>query len=301
VSFHRRPDLSNRAIPVELPVIDVNKRMSERELWTQFKSAAPGILGAILDLVSGALRHVDEIRAMEGRWPRMADFASFVQAAETYRPWSNVPFLEAFTRVQTAMAQRAVEDDPVSAGLLELTKARRWWRGTATDLLESLAALGLGGSLPGSASALANRLTVLKPALRELGFEIRHQKVGRNRDRLIEITYDPARDGRADDAPIPPSAASSVTEARRDGPETVSGRCGRCAPLLIQRGKRKTKTGRPLRQHLPQSGGWKHRPSRPSYPSGCLTSKKKSRPADTPLAPLARGGANRPPEGFKSG
>src|SRR5262249_18831070 len=51
-----RPDLLDRAIVLNLPRITTDQRRTEQEFWGLFAAAAPKILGALLDAVSGGLK-----------------------------------------------------------------------------------------------------------------------------------------------------------------------------------------------------------------------------------------------------
>ncbi|MDP9475949.1 MAG: bifunctional DNA primase/polymerase, partial [Actinomycetota bacterium] len=51
-----RPDLADRSLIVELPVIEEKDRKLEAELWAAFEAEHPRILGALLDAVSTAIR-----------------------------------------------------------------------------------------------------------------------------------------------------------------------------------------------------------------------------------------------------
>ncbi len=60
-----------------------------------FESARPRILGALLDAVVLALKRENHVHAAS--WPRMADFARWVVAAEPRLPWPAGSFLDDVT------------------------------------------------------------------------------------------------------------------------------------------------------------------------------------------------------------
>jgi hypothetical protein len=78
-SVATRPDLLDRSLVVELPVIPEERRRTEREVRTEFAAEHPQILGALLDAASGALRELPGVRLE--RLPRMAEFAEWATAA----------------------------------------------------------------------------------------------------------------------------------------------------------------------------------------------------------------------------
>ena len=51
-----RPDLADRAIFLTLPYVHDTRRRPEREIWQEFESARPLILGALLEAASHGLR-----------------------------------------------------------------------------------------------------------------------------------------------------------------------------------------------------------------------------------------------------
>ena len=76
-----RPDLGDRAIFLTLaPIPEVNRR-PEAELWQEFESARPSILGALLNAMVHGLRKMEDVQL--GATPRMADFALWAAACET--------------------------------------------------------------------------------------------------------------------------------------------------------------------------------------------------------------------------
>jgi hypothetical protein len=76
-----RPDLADRAIFVTLPHVQEERRRAEKEIWCDFESAQPHILGALLDAASHGLRALPKVRLEQ--LPRMADFALWATACES--------------------------------------------------------------------------------------------------------------------------------------------------------------------------------------------------------------------------
>jgi len=68
-----RGDLLDRSLLVYLPDVPEAKRRPEAEFWPAFEEVRPGILGALLDAVSAALRQLATVQVSP--LPRMADFA----------------------------------------------------------------------------------------------------------------------------------------------------------------------------------------------------------------------------------
>jgi antitoxin (DNA-binding transcriptional repressor) of toxin-antitoxin stability system len=91
-----RPDLIERSLILTLPNIADSCRRDERDLWSAYEAARPRILGALLDSVATAVRNLPGVRL--DRPPRMADFATWVVAAESALPWEPGTFLSLYAR-----------------------------------------------------------------------------------------------------------------------------------------------------------------------------------------------------------
>src|SRR5262249_12138401 len=76
--FVNRGDLIDRSLFLHLEVIAEENRRSERDFWESFEAEAPGLLGALLDAISGGLRRLPEVKLTA--LPRMADFGLFAEA-----------------------------------------------------------------------------------------------------------------------------------------------------------------------------------------------------------------------------
>jgi hypothetical protein len=127
-------DLSQRALYAGLAPVPDSERKDEPELWAQFESARPEILGALLTGLSEGLRRLPTTRVT---LPRMATFAKFVTAAETAF-WPAGTFLAAYG----VNAENAVDDvldaDVGVATFRDFMAERNEWEGTMTQLHAAL-------------------------------------------------------------------------------------------------------------------------------------------------------------------
>ncbi len=214
-----RSDLLDRTIRVTLPQIPEDKRRPEAELWADFDKARPAILGALLDAVSTASRSFEGVRL--DRFPRMADFAKWVVAAEPSLPWQPGAFLAAYAGNREAAHELALEASPV-AGVLRTWFDRRQrdeWKGTATDLLTELGNV-IGDAAqkrpdwPKSGRGLSGVLRRLAPNLRAVGIDVQFDTEGRGNDkRRIIIVRRFGRDTVPIDPTVPdPRGDSQVTD-----------------------------------------------------------------------------------------
>ena len=76
-----RGDLADRAIVLSLPPIPEEARRTEADLFSSFDRVRAGVLGALLDAVSCAMRRLPSVELPV--LPRMADFAAWAVAGRT--------------------------------------------------------------------------------------------------------------------------------------------------------------------------------------------------------------------------
>ena len=176
---------------IDLPDIASDRRrqaaVGARTLAT-IRARAPGILGALLDLVVHGLRTLPGI--ILDRLPRMADFALWAAACETAL-WPPGTFASAYQANRRAAIESIIEADPVAACVLEIMSERSSWAGSAADLLRVGARRGRDGistfanGWPKNPRALAGRLRRAQTFLRALGIDITFGREGRAGSRII--------------------------------------------------------------------------------------------------------------------
>lgn len=187
-------DLRDRSLIVELPSIPPNKKRTEKDFYRELEAVRPGVLGALLDAVSAALRNRDATRLKE--LPRMADFAVWVAASEEALPWARGAFIGAYTGNRRAANDMALDADPVAVAVIAFMQDRESWIGTMTELHTALGELAnedvrRSKVWPAAPNALSNRMTRLAPSLREHGIEYedghREGSAGTRKKRLKKV------------------------------------------------------------------------------------------------------------------
>jgi hypothetical protein len=186
-----RDDLLDRSIVLTLSPIPNEARRCETDLWREFEEARPGILGALLSGVVAALKNEDAVRLEQT--PRMADFATWLTAAEPGLGWDEEDFLRAYVGNRGSANEVVLEASPVAAAILQLVHGGSPWSGTATELLDALDCI-TGEQIrrmpdwPKTARALSMALQRLAPNLRATGVNVtRVQTAGRGSKRLIQL------------------------------------------------------------------------------------------------------------------
>lgn len=218
-----RPDLAERSIVLNLPLIPASARSDEKRFWRDFESARPGIFGALLDGVSAAIH--DHEKVILPSKPRMADFAIWSVAAEGAFGWRN-EFMAAYTRNQDEAVEAGIEASPVGATLLELLGASGgMWVGNPAALLRDLecraGSMAKSKAWPQSTKGLSNALKRLAPSLRRIGVMVDH---GRGHGRFYRITQSRIQAAQATHPTHPANfVASSAPDSapdRDDAPDT---------------------------------------------------------------------------------
>jgi hypothetical protein len=186
-----RPDLADRAVFLTLEPVPEERRRPEAELWANFESERPGILGTLLDALVEGLKRLPETHLPN--LPRMADFALWATACETAL-WPSGTFWLAYCGNRDEAVEGVIDADPVATGVRAIMATQPMWTGTASQLLVALVAtVGEGvarsKTWPDSPRALAARLRRAATVLRKIGVEIVFGRGGgRARTRTINIT-----------------------------------------------------------------------------------------------------------------
>jgi hypothetical protein len=192
-----RGDLLERGIILRLPGIAEGGRKSERQLWADFHAARPKILGALLDAVSGALKHLSDVR-LEGR-PRMADFAEWATAGGRALGWEDGHFSNAYQGNRRDANELALDASPLVSPLWKLVEQGPFC-GTASDLLARLTglvndAVAKAREWPKRPHVLSGKLRRLAPNLRQAGMRVEFDRgqAASGRQRLVSINKDDTR------------------------------------------------------------------------------------------------------------
>lgn len=186
-----RPDLIDRSIVLLLPEIEEEKRLTERTFWQRFETARPRILGALLDAVSGSLRHISGIHLE--RPTRMADFAHWATAALKGLGWPEHAFIEAYQFNRREGCKLTLETSVIYPFLRQLIQQSTGkWAGTWRQLLDALNQLsGDPAKLkrwPLTPRSLSGMVRELAPSLRACGIRVNFAREnGGQRNRLVYI------------------------------------------------------------------------------------------------------------------
>src|SRR5665213_676308 len=184
-----KADLLDRSILIGLKRIDPNIRLSEDEFWKTFREYRPQLLGAVFDVISGALKIIDEVEL--GWHPRMADFARWGYAISEVAGIGGDNFVEAYKLNIEKQDEEAIEANPSALALISFMEDLEEWKGTASQLLSELNHhVGINSGLKDSFSWprdpqwLTKRLNEVEPNLMSRGISMK-----RYTEHLQRITH----------------------------------------------------------------------------------------------------------------
>jgi hypothetical protein len=193
--FVRKADLADRGVFLHPPTILDFQRREEREFWRSFRQSQPEILGALLDVVAGAIREFPSVQLTS--LPRMADFARFGEAVGRGLGWPEGAFMSAYLNNRRESTLSKLDESPLGTAVLDLVEyynGRADWTMSPAETLSVLAEkvdseVAASSRWPKTPAHLGVELRKLAPLLREHGiyvFSHRH-----HRSRLITITTQP--------------------------------------------------------------------------------------------------------------
>jgi hypothetical protein len=182
-----RGDLLERSLLVELQPIEQGQRKDESEFWADFNASYASILGGLLDAASLALRNVDSVKIEN--LPRMSAFAKWSSACEKALGCESGEFIDIYRENIGEAKGTALESSPTAMLVCDLlARSKRFWQGTATELLDALRANAGNDDkrlLPLSSRGLSNILKRDAPALRSQG--INFDSFKSNGTKLIKL------------------------------------------------------------------------------------------------------------------
>ena len=187
----RRSDLVDRTVSVELKPIRPEKRLSESHLEASLYRDRPQMLGAILDMVSGYLREIDNVQVENP--PRMIDFAKTGEAIARTLGLAEGTFIEAYNSSQIGANENIVDGSPVGETVRILIRNEESWVGTAQQLLYTLIGNSLEGpdrspGWPKNAARLSSILREIAPSFRSEGINVEFDTPKRRHITLSKIT-----------------------------------------------------------------------------------------------------------------
>lgn len=202
-----RPDLSERSIILNLPVIPEERRSDEKSFWAEFDAKKPAIFAGILEGLSAGLANEAKAKDQMTKKPRMADFAIWVNACHSGIGWEDDRFNKAYTKNLNDAVADGIEASPIGSALLSLLDRENGnWFGSPSELFMALEQVAAPTALksrawPGSPRGMRNSLMRLAPNFRRIGVTVTD---GRNMNaRFYRIERNPvAKDQPGNDVEV---------------------------------------------------------------------------------------------------
>jgi phage/plasmid primase-like uncharacterized protein len=176
-------DLVDRTVSVEMPVI--SERQDLVSLWNEYNASRAHLLGALLDLMVNALKHLPEVKLSSSERPRLLEFASLGAAVAMARGLAVEDFMAQFNASRDEAIARTIDASPVATAMIEWYELqesqhiRKSVKSLFSDL-ERYKPIGTD-AWPRSAKGFGDALRRCAPALRSYGIECRSLgKVGGN-------------------------------------------------------------------------------------------------------------------------
>lgn len=175
-----RPDLLDRSIILQLRRVPTDKRKTENEIWKDFDTDLPQLLGWCFITLSKAMGIYPNLVLKE--LPRMADFAKWGYAIAEAAGYSGQDFIDAYNKNQLQLNEEVLANDPVAAAILAFMNNKASWKGDWTTLLSTLDVLAKQKKIninqkswPRAAHSLSRKMNEIKSNLEQAGisFEIR--------------------------------------------------------------------------------------------------------------------------------
>jgi hypothetical protein len=169
-----RPDLIDRVIHVDMPVISAQARKDDADTHTAWEHDRPLVFGALLDLFARALSILPSVRLTHKQ--RMADYERFGEAVARALGQAPGEFQRQYAELVSAGIDRALEGNAVAQALdkaLGIGSPPWRWNGTAGQLYDYLSMhISDRSSWPRSPKGLSDQLRRIAPAYRAKGIEI---------------------------------------------------------------------------------------------------------------------------------
>ena len=171
IDFFTKDDLADRFISINITRVPDDERMDKSELRKKFNEIKPGVLGAICDTVSSILKNIDNVNLQKKN--RMADFETFISAAEKHLGWEPGLFSRVLTENVNHTTEGLIYDDNLSQAVISFMEdlSGNRWSGTATELLKELKEYEDQQNLPPKPNKLSEMLKRRKTNLQSVGIE----------------------------------------------------------------------------------------------------------------------------------
>jgi len=181
-----RSDLLDRMLLFEVTRIEEEQRRTEEAFWEAFEEKKPFILGAVFNVLTGAMQLMASGVTVE-RLPRMADFAKWGYAIAEVAGFGGDMFLDAYRNNISMVNDEVIGSDPVAEAIVTFIEENNNWRGHATELLKLLMTQNPTYNFPKLPNALSKRLKEISSNLRAKNMECIFSTDTQSNKTIIEL------------------------------------------------------------------------------------------------------------------
>ena len=192
-----RSDFLDRSLMIHTPVMR-GATKEEDELDRAFAEVYPAIFGAMLTAACEGLRRLPEVKRINCRLPRLADFARWMMAVEAALGWESGTFMRMMTRHEEDSNESVVAGSLVAETVRKFMLTKQSWNGAWSKLLEDLNVFAGEETRhregwPQDNRTLSNKLRLLAPNLRGVGVGVEfHDKDAQTGDAYQPAAGDPS-------------------------------------------------------------------------------------------------------------
>jgi len=185
-----KSDLLDRSLLFEMARLSKTERKTEQEIWDEFDSDKPKILGMIFTILSKAMKIFPNIKLE--KLGRMADFTIWGYSIAEAMGVGGEKFIDIYLRNQSKANDEAVASHPIAYAVVKFMDGNKEWIGTATELLKKLNEIAENEEIDTKSylwvkqpNQLSRRINEVKSNLEEMGLDIEIKNTGGSRQLKI--------------------------------------------------------------------------------------------------------------------
>lgn len=138
IGYSKLPDLAQRFVTIELKRMSDADRKLETDIWKEFESQHPFLLGGLCQALSNTMRALRDGFKRPSALPRLADFAVFAHAAECGNGWPEGVVENAFKRSYETNLDEIIDNNPFFSCLSDYIEEKGDFQGTTLELLNAI-------------------------------------------------------------------------------------------------------------------------------------------------------------------
>jgi hypothetical protein len=172
-----KPDLLDRSLIIKFERPTPDKRLTERELWSNFNFLKPRFFGTLLSVVSKTLEAVADITV--DKPIRLVDFHQYATAAAIVMGYSPEFLNEALLSNNNRQNNEALEASGVAKSIMKFMDGKDEFSDSSNNLYSQLKEIAVqelsSTSFPKGSNWLWKKIVEVRPNLQEVGIICEHE------------------------------------------------------------------------------------------------------------------------------